>query len=169
MIQEVLRTLISWISENTAATICLGASAFFILLGSSNTTQVGGGLFRMTVDQSSRKSLTFLGIAFLIIGIVIAVKPSLPSFFLLNRSSPLEELHKAAIAWDESLGMQAIQDLQESDDECNQMLAELMASVLEQNGLYGFNYVNAAQNTIETQHPQCTFPLLDHPDQSISW
>ena len=124
----------------------------------------------MTVDRSGRTVITRIGTLFIVAGLVMVIRPSFPSFPSWNRlswSSPIDKLHKAATAWDERLGEQAIQGLRKSGGECDQLLADWVEKQLLERGLYGFNDINAVQIHIEQVNPQCRYPLIDHPDQSV--
>lgn len=119
-------------------------------------------------SSSSSDIFSFLGIA-AVVSIII--------FFgiIAQYDSPINQLHKSAIAWDISTANLAISALKSTGDECNNILANRVESELysaldsgiSQEEVYRrvFNRINAMQLEIMRQHTQCFYPPLNHPDQ----
>lgn len=133
----------------------------FSMLGKTEVA----GIFKFTIDRTSRKFSRVLGLIFVVVGLVVVIQPSVSSMLMKSWSSPIRNLHKAAIAWDQQTAFSAIQELRATGDECDQMLANSVDSWLAQYGLDTFNYINVIQISIQEQYPNCKYPLLNHSDQ----
>lgn len=93
-----------------------------------------------------------------------------PSFFsvlnIFDRETPIAKLHRAAEAWDVQTALEAVQELESDGNECDKILAAQMRNVIDIQGESGLNHVNAMQVNVERRYPNCSYPLLEHPDQS---
>ena len=123
------------------------------------------GIFKFTIDRTSRKFSRVSGIIFVFVGLVVVIQPSVSSMLMKSWSSPITKLHKAAIEWDQQTAFSAIQELRATGDECDYMLADEVGFWLSQYGNNAFNYINIIQDDIERKHPQCKYPLLNHKNQ----
>lgn len=90
-------------------------------------------------------------------------------------NSLVNELHRAAINWDSTTANRAIAKLKASENECNVLLANTFEREVQRvipqgargNEVYlrTFNRLNAIQNGLMQEHPQCSYPPLNHPEQ----
>lgn len=92
-----------------------------------------------------------------------------------QHTSPVRELHRAAMNWDTNTANRAISRLKVSDNECEVLLGntfewEVRQAV--QQGAMGneiklrtFNRLNVIQDWLMQEYPQCKYPPLIHPDQ----
>jgi hypothetical protein len=127
--------------------------------------------YRSSVDFSE---LVGVGIGGLI-GLLVLIGAVSDGVQQNQRNAPVQQLHKAAIAWDPRTTHEAIQALRASGYECNILLADTVEGAwqsAERSGFRGnalyqqvFNRVNAMQQAISQQNPQCVYPPLRHPDQ----
>lgn len=169
MIEQFLQSLLEAVFTNPVESLSIGIGIVLLIFSLSNKASVGG-IFHFEIDKSGRKIITFIATTMIVFGLISAMNPSLPSIAsILSRlsASPISKLHKAAVHWDMPLGREAIQELRNTNNICNVALANSMESALNQSGPQAFNYVNAMQMAIQQQQPDCSYPMLDHPDQSV--
>lgn len=118
--------------------------------------------------SGSSDGLGWLGIA-VVIGVIMLFGG------MAQYNSPIHQLHRAAIEWDINTANLAILALKNTEDDCNNILANrvelelytALNSGLSQEEVHRrvFNRVNAMQLEIMQQYTQCYYPPLNHPDQ----
>ncbi|WP_027269391.1 hypothetical protein [Leptolyngbya sp. PCC 6406] len=127
--------------------------------------------YRSSVDFGE---LVGIGIGGLI-GLMVIIGAVSGGVQQAQQNAPVKQLHEAAIAWDPRSKHEAIQALRASGYDCNILLADTVEATwesAERSGFRGnvlyqkvFNRVDAMQQAISQQHPQCVYPPLRHPDQ----